>query len=107
MDAQVSYTYSKCMTDNSGYFGTWSSTTQTSPASPYFQNLYNPRADWARCYWIAKHVLSAYAVYELPFGRGRQFAKELPTAVNAVGGQLVDEPIVSWKTGFSLGALRN
>jgi len=102
LDAQVSYTYSKCMTDNSGYFGTWSSTTQTSPASPYFQNLYNPRADWARCYWDSKHVLSAYAVYELPFGRGRQFAKELPTAVNAVVGNWSMNPIVSWKTGFPL-----
>jgi len=37
------------MTDNSGYFGTWSPTTQTTPASPYFQNLYNKRADWAQC----------------------------------------------------------
>src|SRR5215469_10885754 len=102
LETQVSYTYSKCMTDNSGYFGTWSSTTQTTPASPYFQNLYNPRADWAQCYWDSKHVLSAYAVYELPFGRGKQYAKDLPKAVNAVIGNWSMNPIVTWKTGFPL-----
>ena len=102
LETQVSYTYSKCMTDNSGYFGTWSTTTQTTPASPYFQNLYNSRADWAQCYWDSKHVLSAYAVYELPFGRGRQYGKDLPTAVNAVVGNWSMNPIVTWKTGFPL-----
>src|SRR5581483_5436109 len=30
---QVAYTFSKCMTDNSGYYGTWGST-QATPASP-------------------------------------------------------------------------
>jgi len=102
LETQVSYTYSKCMTDNSGYFGTWSSTTQTTPASPYFQNLYNPRADWAQCYWDSKHVLSAYAVYELPFGRGKQFAKNLSTVANAVVGNWSMNPIVTWKSGFPL-----
>jgi Carboxypeptidase regulatory-like domain len=102
LETQVSYTYSKCMTDNSGYFGTWSSTTQTTPASPYFQNLYNPRAEWAQCYWDSKHVLSAYAVYELPVGRGKQFGKDLPAAVNAVVGNWSVNPIVSWHTGFPL-----
>jgi hypothetical protein len=90
------------MTDNSGYFGTWSSTTQTTPASPYFQNLYNPRADWAQCYWDTKHVLSAYAVYELPFGRGKQFAKNMSAVANAVVGNWSANPIVTWKSGFPL-----
>ena len=102
LETQVSYTYSKCMTDNSGYFGTWSGTTQATPASPYFQNLYNPHAEWAQCYWDSKHVISAYAVYEVPVGRGKQFGKDLPTAVNAVVGNLSINPIVSWHTGFPL-----
>jgi hypothetical protein len=102
LESQVSYTYSKCMTDNSGYFGTWSATTQTTPASPYFQNFYNPRADWAQCYWDSKHVLSAYAVYDVPLGHGRQFGHELPTPVNAVVGNWSVNPIISWKSGFPL-----
>ena len=107
LETQLSYTYSKCMTDNSGYFGTWSGTTQATPASPYFQNLYNERAEWAQCYWDSKHIISAYAVYELPVGRGKQFGKDLPTAVNAVVGNWSVNPIVSWHTGFPLALYGN
>jgi hypothetical protein len=107
LETQVSYTYSKCMTDNSGYFGTWSGTTQATPASPYFQNLYNEHAEWAQCYWDSKHIISAYAVYELPVGRGKQFGKDLPSAVNAVVGNWSVNPIVSWHTGFPLALYGN
>ena len=55
LEYQVAYTFSKCMTDNSGYYGTWGST-QGGPASPYYQNLYNPHADYATCYFDAKHI---------------------------------------------------
>jgi hypothetical protein len=102
LETQVSYTFSKCMTDNSGYFGTWSSTTQTWPASPYFQNFYNSRADWAQCYWDSKHVLSAYAVYELPFGHGKRFGHSISSAANTAIGNWSVNPIVSWHTGFPL-----
>jgi len=102
LEAQVSYTYSKCMTDSSGYFGTWSSTTQTTPASPYFQNLYNSNAEWAQCYWDSKHVLSAYAIYDVPFGHGRAYGNSSNPVVNAVVGGWSVNPIVSWHTGFPL-----
>ena len=55
LEYQVAYTFSKCMTDNSGYYGTWGST-QGGPASPYYQNLYDPHADYATCYFDAKHI---------------------------------------------------
>jgi hypothetical protein len=100
LETQVSYTYSKCMTNNSGYFGTWSGTTGATPASPYWQNLYNQGAEWAQCYYDSKHILSAYALYELPVGRGKQFGKDLPSAVNAVVGNWSVNPVVSWRTGF-------
>jgi hypothetical protein len=98
---QVAYTYSKCITDNSGYYGTWGST-QGSPASPYYQNLYNPKADRAECYMDSKHILSAYAVYELPFGRGKKFGNSAPKVVDAVAGGWSINPIISLHTGFPL-----
>lgn len=100
LTAQLSYTYSKCMTNNSGYFGTWTDTTAATPASPYFQNLYNPNAEWAQCYWDSKHVVSAYAVYELPFGQGKKFAHDVSTPVNLIVGGWSINPIISWHTGF-------
>jgi hypothetical protein len=65
---QVAYTYSKCMSDNSGYYGAWNNAIS---AWPYWQNVYDKKAEWAPCYYDATHVISAYAIYELPFGRAK------------------------------------
>jgi hypothetical protein len=70
---QVAYTYSMCMTNSSGYFGTWS---QAVSASAYWQNLYDPKAEWAPCYYDSTNVISAYSLYELPFGPDKLFRKE-------------------------------
>jgi hypothetical protein len=102
LEAQVSYTYQKCMTNDDGYYGTWGSAKQTTASGNYWQNLYNPNGDYAQCYWDAKHVISAYAVYEIPVGRGKQFGHDLSPAVNAVVGNWSINPIVSWHTGFPL-----
>jgi len=101
LNYQVAYTFSKCMTDNSGYYGTWGDT-QAAPASPYFQNLYDPHADYAPCYFDAKHVLSAYTVYERPFGKGKKFAGNANGVVNQVVGGWSINPIVSIHSGFPI-----
>jgi Carboxypeptidase regulatory-like domain len=100
LEAQVSYTYQKCMANSAGYYGSWGGQSQN--ADSYWQNLYNPNGDYAQCYWDAKHVLSAYAVYELPFGRGKRFGHDMSTAVNAIAGNWSINPIVSWHGGFPL-----
>jgi hypothetical protein len=102
LETQVSYSFEKCMTNDDGYYGTWGTTTQAGPSGNYWQNLYNPNGDYARCYWDSTHVLSAYAVYELPIGRGKQFGHSLPGAVNAAVGNWSINPIVSWHSGFPL-----
>jgi len=101
LEYQVAYTYSKCMTDNSGYYGTWGSS-QGVPANPYYQNLYDPHADYAPCYFDAKHILSSYAVYEIPFGRGKKFGHDVNGVVNAVAGGWSVAPIISVHSGFPL-----
>ena len=65
---QVSYTFSKCMSDSTGYYGAWKNALS---ASAYWQNVYDSKSEWAPCYYDATHVLSAYAIYELPFGKAR------------------------------------
>jgi hypothetical protein len=96
---QVSYTYSKCMSDSTGYYGAWNNALS---ASAYWQNIYDPKSEWAPCYYDATHVLSAYAVYELPFGRGKQFASGVNKVVNtAISGWAVS-PIVTFRTGFPM-----
>ena len=69
---QVSYTYSKCMSNSTGYYGAWNNALS---ASAYWQNIYDRKSEWAPCYYDATNVLSAYAVYELPFGRGKAIGR--------------------------------
>jgi len=95
---QVAYTFSRCRTDNSGYYGSWGA--QAAPANPYYQNLYDPRADWANCYFDSKNVLSAYAVYEIPFGHGKRWGSGSNGVVNAIAGGWSINPIVSVHSGF-------
>ncbi len=97
---QVAYTYSKCMSDSSGYYGSWGA--QAVPAEPYWQNIYDPKAEWAPCFYDSTHVLSAYAIYELPFGKGKMFGKDAGTVVNNVIGGWTISPIVSYHTGFPI-----
>jgi hypothetical protein len=98
---QVAYTFSKCMTDNSGYYGTWGNT-QGVPAQPYYQNLYDPHADYAPCYFDTKHALSSYVIYEIPFGHGKRFGHDVNGVVNAIAGGWSIDPIISLRTGFPL-----
>ena len=95
LEGQVAYTWSHCLTNNSGYYGTWGTATQATPASPYFQNLYNPHADYASCYYNSPNILSAYATYELPIGTGKKFGGNMNRAVNAVVGGWQASTIVS------------
>lgn len=97
---QVAYTYSKCMTNSSGYYGSWGG--QTVPTSPYFQNVYDPKAEWGPCYYDTAHVLSAYSVYELPVGRGKKYGNDMNPVLNAIVGGWSVSPIVSLHTGFAL-----
>jgi hypothetical protein len=96
---QVAYTFSKCMTDSTGYYGAWNN---ASSASAYWQNVYDQRSEYAPCYYDATHVISAYAIYDLPFGRGKMLGKNANRAVNGVIGNWEVSPIVSWRTGWPL-----
>jgi hypothetical protein len=96
---QVAYTFSKCMSDSTGYYGAWNNALS---ASAYWQNVYDQRAEWAPCYYDATHVISAYAVYDLPFGRGRMLAKNANPVVNGVIGGWQVSPIVTFRTGWPM-----
>ncbi len=96
---QVSYTFSKCMSDSTGYYGAWNNALS---ASAYWQNVYDQRSEWAPCYYDARHVLSSYAVYELPVGRGKMLAKDVNKVVNEVIGGWAVSPIISFRTGWPM-----
>lgn len=99
LQANLAYTWSKCMTDSTGFYGAGE---QASTASPYIQNLYNRKSEWGPCGWDVTHTLSGYASYDLPFGRNRAFGKGINKFADAfVGGWQVNA-IVTVHNGFPL-----
>ena len=102
LEGQVAYTWSHCLTNNSGYYGSWGSATQATPASPYYQNLYDPHGDYASCYFDSKNILAAYATYDLPIGKGKAIGNNMNPVVNAVVGNWQVSTIISIHSGFPL-----
>jgi Carboxypeptidase regulatory-like domain len=104
---QVSYTFSKCMSNNTGYYGTWSGARASNTASPYWQNVYDPGAEWAPCYYDAANTLTAFGIYDLPFGKGRQFGSDMNKVADAIVGGWTVSPILSLHTGFPMAMYNN
>jgi hypothetical protein len=102
LEGQVAYTWSHCMSNNSGYYGTWGSATQATPGMPYYQNLYDPHADYASCYFDSRNILASYATYDLPIGKGKMIGKNLNSVVNGVVGGWQASTIVSLHSGFPI-----
>jgi hypothetical protein len=102
LQGQIAYTYSKCMTDSIGYFG---SVGQAATASAYWQNLYDKRAEWGPCYYDVTHILASSAIYELPIGRTRRWGKNLHPVLHAMIADWRVGAIVQLHGGFPLTIL--
>ncbi|MFZ0582836.1 MAG: TonB-dependent receptor [Candidatus Acidiferrales bacterium] len=105
LDGQVAYTFSKCMSDSPGFFGTgaWGGNgSQTSMGLPGWQNIYDGKSDYGPCYFDETHILSAYATYQVPVGRGQKYANNLNPVVNAIVGNWSLSGLVNWHTGNAL-----
>jgi Carboxypeptidase regulatory-like domain/TonB-dependent Receptor Plug Domain len=81
------YTWGKCMDD------------QSSLAEGKYQDITNRRADWSRCSYDIQHAFKLGYVYDLPFGRNRQFGANWNSVVDAVFGGWAVEGIVQLQSG--------
>jgi len=104
LEYSLAYTYSKCMTDNLGYYGQGG---QSGQSNFYAQNIYNEAAEWGPCDYDAAHNFVANVVYDLPFGRNRMFGKGMNRGVDAVLGGWQAAGILSVHTGFPLTVTAN
>lgn len=104
LEGQLAYTYSKCLSNSPGYFGTgWGSTAaQSSGGQPGWENIYNPNADWGPCYYDDTHIFTGYYSYQLPFGRGKQFGHDANKVVDALIGNWEFSGILTLHSGFAL-----
>jgi hypothetical protein len=92
LDFTFNYTWSKCLTNTLGYFGSYgdeegAGESQTQATQNFFQNEYNPKADYGRCTTDLVSNFGGYVVYNLPFGHGKMFGGGVNRAVDgAIGG---------------------
>ncbi len=94
---QVSYTWSKTMTNSIGYYGDGG---QSASNSAYWQNLYDSRAEWGRAYFDATHNFVTSYIYELPFGSKKRWGSHWNPAANGIFGNWQVSGILSLHTGF-------
>ena len=83
LELTANYTYSKSLTDDIGFYGTYN----IQNAQYYQQNAYDMAAEWGAAGFDTRHNISVTGVYDLPFGRGKQFGSNWNPVLNeALGG---------------------
>jgi len=101
LQAQLAYTYGKCMSNSGGFYGTWGGT-QASKGQVGWQNLYDPSGDWGPCFYDVTNTLTGYAVYQLPVGKGQKFGSNMNSVANAIVGGWNVAPILTWHSGYAM-----
>jgi hypothetical protein len=107
LDMNLSYTWSKCLANSLGYFGSYgdeegAGESQTQATQNFFQNEYDPMADYGRCTTDVAQAFNGYALYALPFGRGHALGGNSNTAVNEVIGGWSTALDLDFHSGFGI-----
>jgi hypothetical protein len=90
----ASYTLGKAMSNNRGFYGQFGGRDSAGSAATegaYWQNTYDPDADWGPAFHDVRHNFVFSGTYELPFGPGRKWGSEWSGLTNALLG--------GWKLG--------
>ncbi len=107
LDLQANFTWSKCLSNSLGYFGSYGDEEglgeqQNEGGGNFFQNEYNPKGDYGKCTIDAAAAFNGYALYNLPFGRGKQFGSNVNRAVNEVIGGWNLAFDTTFRSGFAV-----
>jgi hypothetical protein len=95
----LSYTYSKTLTDNLGYYGSGGVNAQ----GAYSANHYDRRGyNYGPAFFDARHNFVWAGTYDLPFGKGRSWGNNWHPFVNAIFGGWGLSTIISAHTGFPI-----
>jgi carboxypeptidase family protein len=93
----ASYTYSKSLSDSVGYYGT----NGTGEQGYYYTDSTDPRRDYGRSTYDARHNFTLAGTYELPFGKGRKMGSDWTGLKNAVLGNWHLNTILQVRSGFA------
>ncbi len=107
LDFQANYTWSKCLSNSLGYFGSYGDEEgigeqQNEGGGNFFQNEYNPMGDYGKCTIDAASAFNGYAIYNLPFGRGKMFGGDIPKGLDEVVGGWNVAFDTTFRSGFAV-----
>jgi hypothetical protein len=95
LEFMASYTFAKGTTNNRGFYGVFGGTgpqgVTSATEGAYWQNTYDPEAEWGPMFHDVRHNFIFSATYELPWGKGRHWGSDWSGAKNAFLG--------GWKVG--------
>jgi Carboxypeptidase regulatory-like domain/TonB dependent receptor len=105
---RFNYTWSKCLTNNQGYYGRYGNAApaQTTADVAFQSYVYNVRLDYGLCDADVTHVFNGYVNYDLPFGHGRTLGRNVNKAVNAVLGDWRYDAIVTAHGGLPISMIQ-
>lgn len=96
LEYTLNYTWSKAMTNNVGYYGVQ----DISEASPFWQNAYDPKADYGPASYDTRNSVNGLLVYQLPFGRQKRFGGDWNRLTDAsLGGWTISGDAILY-SGF-------
>src|SRR5215472_11187764 len=94
----ANYTFSRSFSNNKGYYGAGG----TAGPNNYYQDAYNPQAEYGLNLVDITHLFSLGGYYELPIGRGRLIGKNWNHITNSVLGGWKLGAVAQAHTGFPL-----
>jgi hypothetical protein len=105
---QFNYTWSKCLTNNQGYYGRYgnSAPAQTTADVSFQEYVYNISLDYGECDANVTNAFSGYLNYDLPYGHGRTFGKNANKVLNAVLGDWSYDTIVTVHGGLPISMIQ-
>jgi hypothetical protein len=104
---QINYNWSKCLTNNQGYYGRYgdAQASQASADVAFQQYAYNINQDYGFCDHDVTNVFNGYLNYELPFGKNRAYGRDMNKFVNAILGDWQVNTIFTVHGGFPISML--
>ncbi len=103
----MNYTWSKCLTNNQGYYGRYGDAagSQASADVSFQEYAYNINLDYGYCDHDVTNVFNGYLTYDLPFGHNRTFGKDSNQVVNAILGDWRASSVFTVHGGFPISML--
>lgn len=90
LEFMASYTLAKARTNNRGFYGVFGGTglqgVTSATEGAYWQNTYDPEAEWGPAFHDVRHNFLISGTWEMPFGKGRRWGSDWSALADALAG---------------------